>query len=189
MQFDEMGYKLLGMVRRGKRGLGLHCLSDLAPAPGSPLEDAKTLLLSSFGGPSPPSGRVWLTTPGCTRSWDSSPTSQGSLGVVGEAALPAWWKNKFTSKLPVGWRKEMSLLSLFSAPPCTPGMWPWVPGASPPARSPPRTRAHGPGHSARCLGCPWTPVWPSASQNGCSWSRTTDRCPVRQGPHIRQCPI
>ena len=23
---DEMGYKLLGMVRRGKRGLGLHCL-------------------------------------------------------------------------------------------------------------------------------------------------------------------
>lgn len=26
MQFDEMGYKPLGMVRRGKRGLGLHCL-------------------------------------------------------------------------------------------------------------------------------------------------------------------
>lgn len=84
--------------------------------------------------------------------------------------------------------ERMSIPPLCSAPPRTPGMWPWVPGASPRAQRPPPTHALEPGHSARCPGCPWTPAWPSASRIGCCWSHTTGRCPVRRGPCVRQCP-
>lgn len=68
--------------------MGQLSLPDLAPVPGLLSEDATTLLLSSLGWNWPSGWRVWLTTPAGTRPWDSSPTSQGSLGIVQEVALP-----------------------------------------------------------------------------------------------------
>lgn len=48
--------------------------------------------------------------------------------------------------------------------------------------SPPPRHRHrlGPSHCARCPGYPWRPEQPSASQSGCSGSRTTGKSPVQQ---------
>ena len=126
--------------------------------------------------------------PGCTGSWDASPASQGGLGKVRGRLLGLL--EKLSHPTVAYWMERRNEPpSPCSAPPCAPGMQPQVPRAWPQARHPPRKRARGPGHSARCPGCPWTPVWPSASQSGCCWSHTTGRCPVRQSPHVRQRPL
>lgn len=74
----------------------------------------------------------------------------------------------------------LSLLLVRSLPPAHPAHTPQTPAAWLLALLPLQTRVLEHGHSSRCPGCPWTPVWPSAFQICCCQSHTTDRYSVRR---------
>lgn len=63
---------------------------------------------------------------------------------------------------------------------------PSSPRSSSPSPCPHYRRKLGPSRFARCHGYLWPPEWLSASQSGCSESRTTDKSPVSREKHVTE---
>lgn len=98
-----------------------------------------------------------------------------SLDVVGGSGGQIWFSSQhLRTKAVILTQGSTLTLHLFSQQTLT------SPPASSPSRPPRRRHKLWPSRCARCHGYLWPPGSPSASQSGCSRSRTTDKSPVRQ---------